>query len=50
MLQITAVALVFSVVTFVFNAILNAARHGICKVFADNLINIFASNLFNDLL
>ena len=35
------------VVTFVFNNFLNAAKHGICKVFADVLINIFASNLFS---
>jgi len=50
MLQITAVALVFSVVTLAFNDILNVASHGICKIFADILINIFTPNPFNDLL
>ena len=38
------------VVTLVFNNFLNAARHAICKVFADILINIFTPNLFNGLL
>ena len=35
------------VVIFVFTNFLNVARHGICKVFADILINIVAPNLCN---
>ena len=35
------------VVTLVVTNFLNAAWHGICKVFADILINIFAPNLIN---
>ena len=35
------------VVTLVVTNFLNAIRHGICKVFADILINIFAPNLIN---
>ena len=49
MVQITVVTQVFSVVTLVFINLLNAARHGIYKVFADILVNICAPNLFNDL-